>query len=87
MLFRSDFSVVGEQKGFEGKFGSLYQYGIEILNRCNPDWFLAENVGGLKTANDGKAINTIFSAMKSAGEHGYRIYPNLYRFEMEKSVA
>ncbi|MBD5413966.1 MAG: DNA cytosine methyltransferase [Treponema sp.] len=77
----NDFSVVGEQKGFDGKFGSLYQYGIEILNRCNPDWFLAENVGGLKTANDGKAINTIFDAMRGAGECGYRIYPNLYKFE------
>lgn len=77
----NDFSVVGEQKGFDGKFGPLYQYGIEILNRCNPQWFLAENVGGLRSANNGNAMETIFNAMRTAGEHGYRIYPNLYKFE------
>jgi DNA (cytosine-5)-methyltransferase 1 len=77
----NDFSVVGEQKGFEGTFGPLYQYGIKALDLFNPEWFLAENVGGLKSANDGKAINVIFDAMKRAGKHGYRIYPNLYKFE------
>lgn len=74
----NDFSVVGEQKGFDGTFGPLYQYGIKTLNLFKPDWFLAENVGGLRSANDGNAINKIFDAMKNAG---YRIYPNLYKFE------
>ena len=27
----NDFSVVGEQKGFEGKYGPLYSYGIKVL--------------------------------------------------------
>lgn len=74
----NDFSVVGEQKGFDGKFGPLYTYGIQVLKACKPKWFLAENVGGLQSANKGKAIQVIFNAMKEAG---YRIYPNLYKFE------
>lgn len=74
----NDFSVVGEQKGFEGKFGPLYTYGIEVLKMYKPMWFLAENVGGIKSANDGKAFSKIQNDMKSAG---YKIYPNLYKFE------
>ena len=58
----NDFSVVGEQKGFDGVYGPLYTYGVKVLKKYEPLWFLAENVGGLKNA-------------------GYRIYPNLYKFE------
>lgn len=74
----NDFSVVGEQKGFDGNFGALYTYGIKVLKRYQPLWFLAENVGGLKSANEGKAFEKIKSDMIEAG---YRIYPNLYKFE------
>ena len=74
----NDFSVVGEQKGFEGKFGPLYTYGVNVLKRYKPLWFLAENVGGLRSANDGKAFEKIQQDLIAAG---YRIYPNLYKFE------
>ncbi len=74
----NDFSVVGEQKGFEGKYGPLYSYGIKVLKRYQPLWFLAENVGGLRSANEGKAFEKIKEDMIAAG---YRIYPNLYKFE------
>ena len=74
----NDFSVVGEQKGFKGTFGPLYQYGVEALKVYQPQWFLAENVGGLKSANDGNAFEVIKKDLKKAG---YRIYPNLYKFE------
>ncbi|MBQ3601160.1 MAG: DNA cytosine methyltransferase [Lachnospiraceae bacterium] len=74
----NDFSVVGEQKGFNGKFGPLYTYGVKVLKRYKPQWFLAENVGGLKSANDGKAFLKI---KKDLIDAGYKIYPNLYKFE------
>ncbi len=74
----NDFSVVGEQKGFDGKFGPLYTYGIKVLKQYQPLWFLAENVGGLKSANEGKAFKKIQEDMIAAG---YKIYPNLYKFE------
>lgn len=74
----NDFSVVGEQKGFDGKYGPLYSYGIKVLKKYHPLWFLAENVGGLRSANEGKAFEKIKEDMIEAG---YRIYPNLYKFE------
>ena len=74
----NDFSVVGEQKGINGKFGPLYSYGIKVLQDKQPQWFLAENVGGLKSANEGSAFERIKADMISAG---YKIYPNLYKFE------
>ena len=74
----NDFSVVGEQKGFNGTYGPLYTYGVKALKKYKPEWFLAENVGGLRSANDGKAFEKIIQDMKEAG---YRVYPNLYKFE------
>ena len=74
----NDFSVVGEQKGFDGIFGPLYTYGVKVLKKYQPLWFLAENVGGIKSANEGKAFKKIQEDLIDAG---YRIYPNLYKFE------
>lgn len=74
----NDFSVVGEQKGMSGVYGPLYSYGIKALKVFKPLWFFAENVGGLRNANDGKAFDKILSEMKNAG---YKIYPHLYKFE------
>lgn len=74
----NDFSLVGEQLGIKGKYGPLYTYGIKALQKFKPQWFLAENVGGLKSANDGLAYEKILDDMRQAG---YKIYPNLYKFE------
>ena len=74
----NDFSVVGEQKGFDGEYGPLYTYGVKALKIYKPKWFLAENVGGIKSANEGKAFKKILHDMKAAG---YTIVPNLYKFE------
>jgi DNA (cytosine-5)-methyltransferase 1 len=74
----NDFSIVGEHKGFDGNFGPLYFYGIKALRRFQPKWFIAENVGGLKNANEGKAFLKILGEMYDSG---YSIFPHLYRFE------
>lgn len=74
----NDFSIVGEQKGFDGTFGPLYTYGVEVLKICRPKWFLAENVGGLSNSNDGRAFNKILEDLFDAG---YSVYPHLYKFE------
>ena len=74
----NDFSVVGEQKGINGVFGPLYSYGVKALKKFQPMWFLAENVGGLRNANDGKAFAKILDELKEAG---YVITPHLYKFE------
>jgi DNA (cytosine-5)-methyltransferase 1 len=78
----NDFSQVGEHRGTEGKFGALYKYGVEVLDTFSPDWFIAENVGGLRSSNDGGAFLQILKELSGAGlEGGYTIVPHLYRFE------
>lgn len=62
----------------DGIFGPLYSYGVKALKIFTPDWFLAENVGGLRNANDGKAFTKIISELKKAG---YVVVPHLYKFE------
>ena len=73
----NDFSVVGEQKGTDGVYGPLYAYGVKALKIFKPKWFLAENVGGLRNSNDGKAFDTILTELENAG---YNITPHLYKF-------
>jgi DNA (cytosine-5)-methyltransferase 1 len=77
----NDFSLVGQSKGLDGKFGPLFTYGIEVLRLHEPKWFIAENVSGLTSANEGAALSKILSAMQSAGSAGYRLYPHLYSFD------
>lgn len=74
----NDFSVVGEQKGFDGTYGPLYQYGVNVLKIYRPKWFLAENVGGLASANEGSALQVILRELATCG---YKLYPHLYKFE------
>lgn len=74
----NDYSVVGEQKGMDGVYGPLYSYGVKALKRFQPQWFLAENVGGLRNANDGTAFTKILAELRNAG---YTITPHLYKFE------
>ena len=74
----NDFSQVGEQRGVKGMFGPLFQYGVEALRRYQPKWFLAENVGGLRSANDGTAFGHILLEMFRAG---YSVWPHYYSFD------
>lgn len=74
----NDYSVVGEQRGIEGEYGPLYSYGVRALRRFRPQWFVAENVGGLRSANDGTAFTRILTELREAG---YVITPHLYKFE------
>lgn len=74
----NDYSVVGEQKGMDGVFGPLYSYGVTALKKFKPMWFLAENVGGLRNANDGTSFTRILDELRGAG---YVITPHLYKFE------
>lgn len=79
----NDFSIVGEQKGFDGNYGPLYTYGVKVLETHNPKWFLAENVGGIQSANEGQAFKKILEDLSNAGSDkfgGYDIVPHLYKF-------
>lgn len=76
----NDYSVVGENLGLNGEFGPLYRYGIDVLDHHQPEWFVAENVSGLRSSNGGSDFEQILDAMSAAGP-GYTLTPHLYRFE------
>lgn len=76
----NDFSIVGKQKGFNGKYGPLYTYGVKAIGIHNPKWFIAENVSGLQSANNGNAFEKILDDLAKAGK-GYTLTPHLYKFE------
>lgn len=76
----NDYSIVGERKGVNGKFGPLYSYGVKVLDLHRPKWFIAENVGGLEKANSGMAFSRILEDLERAGD-GYQLTKHLYKFE------
>jgi DNA (cytosine-5)-methyltransferase 1 len=76
----NDFSIVGKKKGFDGEFGPLYTYGIKVLNKFKPKFFVAENVGGITSNNDGLAFKKILDDLSKAG-NGYVITAHLYKAE------
>lgn len=77
----NDFSIVGEQKGFDGNFGPLYSFGVKYIERANPRFFFAENVSGINSANSGKALKKILHDLNHAGLYGYNLTVHLYKFE------
>ena len=74
----NDFSIVGEKMGIKGKYGPLYSYCANALNAIKPKVFVAENVGGITSSNQGKAFELI---LESFVEAGYRLTVNKFKFE------
>ncbi len=74
----NSFSQVGEHQGMaNAKFGQLYWYGVEVLRTYQPDWFIAENVSGIRSAG-GNDFQIILQDMR---ESGYKLTTNLYKAE------
>jgi len=76
----NDYSIVGQQKGIKGEYGPLYIYGKKILDYKKPKWFIAENVGGIRSDDDGKTFAKILEDLQNAGP-GYELTPHFYKFE------
>jgi DNA (cytosine-5)-methyltransferase 1 len=74
-----DFSQIWKRPGLKGTRGNLYTYFLEIVDRSKPKAFVAENVLGILTANNGKAINQIIQDF-SMIEPGYVVFPKVYNF-------
>jgi len=77
----NDFSMVGTRKGRHGAYGHLYRAGVAAINYANPIWFIAENVSGIHSANDGETFKQIQHELEHAGRHGYKLTVHLYKFE------
>lgn len=74
----NSFSNVGEHQGIANeKFGQLYWYGIEVLRKFHPKWFLAENVSGIRSAGS----NDFQIILNDMRESGYKLVANLYKAE------
>lgn len=62
-----DFSMIWKRPGLRGTRGNLYTFFVDIVQRLQPLAFIAENVKGLLSANNGKAIETIIKDFNGCG--------------------
>ena len=74
----NDFSMVGERQGISGRYGRLYLWGVRALKAKKPSFFVAENVGGIRSTGGKQDFQTILLSLRRAG---YTVFPHLYRFE------
>ncbi len=54
-----DFSMIWKRPGLDGERGNLYKCFLRFVDGKKPKAFVAENVKGLLTANNKKAIQQI----------------------------
>lgn len=74
-----DFSMIWKRPGLNGERGNLYKSFLRFVAAKKPKAFVAENVKGLLTANNGKAIEQIVSDFENIAP-GYVVKPKLYNF-------
>jgi DNA (cytosine-5)-methyltransferase 1 len=74
-----DFSMIWKRPGLYGTRGNLYTYFLEFVKKKQPKVFVAENVRGLLSANDSRAIKQIIADFESIAP-GYIVKPKLYNF-------
>jgi DNA (cytosine-5)-methyltransferase 1 len=72
-----DFSMIWKRGGLETQRGNLYTYFVDVVQRVKPQFFVAENVKGILTANDKKAILRI---VQDFADLGYKVNYDLYNF-------
>lgn len=74
-----DFSMIWKRPGLNGERGNLYKSFLRFVDAKKPKAFIAENVKGLLTANNKKAIQQIIEDFESIAP-GYLIKAKLYNF-------
>lgn len=75
-----DFSMIWKRGGIKTNRGNLYKHFVRAIKAKLPKAFVAENVKGLLTANNGMAIKQIVKDFSHIDGCGYRIYINLFNF-------
>lgn len=61
------FSYAGRKLGLEDVRGTMFYYFAQILEELKPDVFLAENVKGLQTHDNGKTLQTMIDIYEELG--------------------
>lgn len=74
-----DFSMTWKRPGLDGARGGLYKEYLKFIKLKKPKAFVAENVRGILSANQGMAIRQIVSDFESI-EPGYTLSIKLYNF-------
>ncbi|MDN5653103.1 MAG: DNA cytosine methyltransferase [Lactococcus lactis] len=74
-----DFSMIWKRPGLDGERGNLYKSFLRVVDAKKPKVFVAENVKGLLTANNKKAIKQIVSDFENIAP-GYKVKIKLYNF-------
>ena len=74
-----DFSIIWKRPGLNGSRGNLYKSFLRFVDAKKPKLFVAENVKGILSANNGQAIKQIISDLESV-RPGYLLKPQLYNF-------
>lgn len=74
-----DFSMIWKRPGLNGERGNLYKSFLRFIDAKKPKAFIAENVKGLLSANNNKAIEQIINDFEKI-EPGYIVKPKLYNF-------
>lgn len=64
-----DFSYAGNRKGLKTNRGKLYQKMVEAIKLVQPKVFLAENVKGLLTIEQGKIFQTMINDFEKLNYH------------------
>lgn len=64
-----EFSHAGKRRGFNSEKGVLYRSMAEVIRRTQPKVFVAENVKGLLTIDQGTAIDIIKNDFAELGYH------------------
>jgi DNA (cytosine-5)-methyltransferase 1 len=75
-----DFSMIWKRGGITTERGNLYRNFVNLVSKTEPLMFIAENVKGLMTANQGKAIKQIIEDFSATGRYGYETKPHLVNF-------
>lgn len=74
-----DFSMTWKRPGLNGARGGLYKEYLKFIDAKRPKAFIAENVKGIISANQGEAIKQIVSDFASI-KPGYTLSIKLYNF-------
>lgn len=74
-----DFSMIWKRPGLNGERGNLYKSFLRFVDAKKPKAFIAENVKGILTANNKKAIEQIIKDFESISP-GYVVKAKLYNF-------
>ena len=74
-----DFSIIWKRPGLDGERGNLYKDFLRVVDAKKPKAFIAENVKGLISANQKKALKQIVHDFALI-EPGYLVHVKLFNF-------